>query len=170
MIADEQLTKNFRLYEFLKSDAAARSQVLTDRQFNPPTEVVANLRITAAILQQVRDFYGLPIRVSSGYRCPEVNTIIGSISTSQHCKGEAVDFEPLDINAKEVDGTGYKRVGLWIRDNIQFRQMIKEFGTSQCPSWLHLAHRVKDNKKECLEIGKHTDGNYIPLDFNTWKP
>lgn len=170
MIKNIQLSKNFFLYEFLKSPAAERFPNIQLQQFNPPGYVIENLKVTAALLQQVRDWYGFPIRITSGYRCDDLNKLIGGSPTSQHRYGEAADFEPMDAAGSEVGGKDYKRIALWITLTLQYRQLIKEYGTKDAPAWLHLAHKDADNKKQNLEIGTHTGGKYVPLNFDNWIP
>lgn len=170
MIANIQLSKNFWLHDYLKSAAAERQPNLQLYQFNPPGYVIENIKKTNELMQKIRDWYGLPIRITSGYRCKEVNSLIGGSSTSQHIQGEAADFEPLSAAGREVDGKEYKRIAQWILLNLSFRQLIKEYGTAADPSWLHLAQRMADNKKQCLEVGAHTGWKYVALDFDKWKP
>lgn len=170
MVANIQLSKNFFLHEYLKSPAAERFPELNLKQFNPPGNVIENIKKINQLLQRVRDWYGLPIRITSGYRCTELNAMIGGAPTSQHRFGEAVDFEPMDPSGREVSGKEYKRIAQWISLNLSYRQMIKEYGTAAAPAWLHVADRDGDNKKQNLEIGTFTGGKYIPLDFDKWQP
>lgn len=168
MVQNVQLSKNFWLYDYLKSETAERNSEIKNEQFSPSEDVISNLIRVNGLLQRVRDWYGLPIRVSSGYRSPALNAAVGGAKTSQHLTGMAVDFEPLDINGREANGCDYKKIATWIFDNITFDQMIKEYGTSECPSWLHLSSVVDKNRKQGLEIGEHTGKKYIPLNFNNW--
>lgn len=117
-----KLTDNFYLYEFLRSQTAARHEIKMD----PPIEVVDNLRrLCVDILQPLRDVIGLSITISSGYRPPELNRLIGGSTTSAHPYGRAADIiingmTPLDV-AKTIRGM-----------ELPYDQVIHEFG-----QWVH---------------------------------
>ncbi len=84
------LTKNFTLKELTKSETAVRHDV----DNTPNEEQIESLRLLCEkILQPVRDHYGKPVRINSAFRCAELNRLTGGSATSDHCKGQAVDFE-----------------------------------------------------------------------------
>jgi len=86
------LSENFTLGELLRSDTAERHEKLKQEQYNPPPEIVENLQYLArTALQPIRSLLGSPLRISSGYRCPGINELVGGSATSQHCLGEAAD-------------------------------------------------------------------------------
>ena len=82
------MTKNFKLEEFLYSHTAAVSKI----DNSPPREVLERLKLTAEKLEGIREALGKPLKITSGYRSPELNRFIGGTKRSQHVKGEAVDF------------------------------------------------------------------------------
>lgn len=83
------LSSNFTLEEMIFSSTASRLRIPN----NPDKIQIANLRrLCLQILQPIRDKYGEPIRVTSGYRCPGLNNAVGGVSTSQHLHGEAADI------------------------------------------------------------------------------
>lgn len=126
-----QLSKNFSLRELTRSQVAARRGI----DNTPPQAVVERLRALAEnVLQPVRDHFGAPVVVTSGYRSPELNDAIGSSDRSQHPKGEAADFE--------VVGRSNLEVAEWIRDNLTFDQLILEFYTPGDPrsGWVHCSY------------------------------
>lgn len=87
---ENQLTKNFTLSEFIDSDVAKEKQI----ENNPTDEAVKNIiHLTKNLLQPLRDRYGEPLKVSSGYRCQALNRAVGGVQTSQHQKGEASDIK-----------------------------------------------------------------------------
>ena len=118
------LTKNFTLEELLHSDYGESHNIenlATD-------DVVYNLTALAQdILQPLRDLYGKPIRVNSGYRCKQINDAVGSKDTSQHLKGQAADLD-CDDNKKLYE---------LIRDNLPFDQLIDE----KSMSWVHVSYK-----------------------------
>lgn len=142
----ERLSKNFTLGELIKSNIATRLGI----DNTPSPEVVENLRNVATyILQPVRDWAGVPVVVSSGYRSPILNKEAKGSSTSQHMTGSAVDFE--------IPGVSNYEVAAWIRDNLEFDQLILEFYTPGDPNsgWVHCSYVTnRPNRKEVRTIGK----------------
>ena len=121
-----QLSPHFTLEELTHSQQAVRASI-----DNTPTDqvVIENLRTTADMLEAVREVLGgHPILVSSGYRCPKLNTLIGSSGTSQHPKGLAVDF------TCPAFGTPKQICQHLIDEGFNFDQLICE-GT-----WVHISH------------------------------
>jgi hypothetical protein len=129
-----QLSAHFYLHEFTDSQTASRRMI----DNTPGAAEIAALRLLCEhILEPVRTHYNRPVRISSGYRSPELNRAIGgSSNTSQHMKGQAADFEVL--------GQSNPDVCFWIRDNLQFDQLILEFYTpGQISSgWVHCSYRM----------------------------
>ena len=139
-----KLSANFSLDELTKSDTAIRKGI-----DNTPDEVVlANLQdLVNNILQPVRDKFGR-VKITSGYRSPLLNSSIGGSKTSHHCYGFAADFE--------VEGKDNKELAEWIRDNLQFTQLILEFYTPGDPNsgWVHCSYDAKDLKAQVLTATK----------------
>lgn len=109
---------------------------------NPTDEVRRSLeRLVERVLDPVRERYGSPIRINSGYRCPAVNRLIGGATTSQHTLGEAAD-----LNAGSRSGN----IKLYqiIKENLVFDQLINEHDFS----WVHVSYREGCNRKQLLEI------------------
>lgn len=135
------ISKNFRLHELYASPVADR----LDIDNTPPPDVVTKLRtITEKILQPVRDQFGSPVVVTSGYRCGRLNQIIGGKPTSQHLTGEAVDFI--------VPGSPVKTVARFIADNLDFDQLILEFYNPVVGNagWVHCSYAGDKNRKQVL--------------------
>lgn len=127
-----QLSKNFQLGEFLRSQTAARLGI--DNGIEPGSAVEVNLAALAArLLQPIRDGLG-PVHVTSGYRCPALNKAIGGAATSAHSYGRAADIV--------VTGHSPHAVCAWvIRQCLPFDQLIHEFG-----QWTHIAIPREANK------------------------
>ena len=131
------LSKNFTLYELCKSQTAERRGIPNDLD----ADAIFNLRTLAEnILQPIRNEYGSFV-ISSGYRCPELSIAIGSSKDSQHCKGQAADFE--------VAGVSNYDLAVWIKDNLPFDQLILECYTGGNSGWIHCSY-VEEPRKEVL--------------------
>ena len=123
-----KLSKYFDLRELIFSKIAEDHGI-----DNAPTpEILEKLKYTAGQLDKVRELLGKPVNVSSGYRCLQVNRRLGSKDSSQHLKGEAVDFKC------ELFGSPKKVFDKIRESDIQFDQLILEFN-----SWVHISF-VKD--------------------------
>ena len=124
------MTKNFSYFEIIKSSTADRLNVSNE----PTIEHVINLvNLCNFILQPVRNQFG-PIRVNSGYRSPALNSKVGGSKTSQHCNGEAADFESSRISNPDL--------AAWIAKNLEFDQLILEFYDGKDPNsgWVHCSY------------------------------
>ena len=136
-----KLSNNFSLREMTKSQTALRRGI-----DNTPSEahIEALRALCENVLQPVRDHYGRSFTPSSGYRSPALCRAIGSRSTSQHAKGEAADFE--------VPGVANIELARWIRDTLDFDQLILEFHDPDDPTagWVHCSYRAEGNRKQSL--------------------
>ena len=145
------LSKNLTLAEVTKSTTAKRLGI-----DNTPDEwTTENLRQVAInIFQPLREAFGCPIYVSSGYRSAELNTAIGGSSRSQHVEGRA-----LDLDADVYGGCTNSQVFNWIKENLDFDQLIWEFGDDDNPDWVHVSY-VYDgiNRKRCLKACRDNNG------------
>jgi hypothetical protein len=151
-----QLSKNLALAEVTRSETAKRRGIS-----NMPTpEHIENFKKLAEnVFQPIRDHFGVPIRISSGYRSAALNKAIGGASSSQHCKGEAIDID--------MDGTTVtnKQIFDFIKDNVNFDQMIWEFGTDTNPDWVHVSYNSDGaQRKQILKaIKKGGATAYVPF-------
>ena len=139
------LTKNFTLEEMIKSETALRH----DMDNTPGEKEIGNLKLLCEkVLQPVRDHFGKGVKVNSGFRHPDVNAKVGGSKTSDHCRGQAADIE--------IPGVANADLATWIKDNLQFRQLILEFYTPGVPDsgWVHVSYVAEDNKKEVLTATK----------------
>ena len=119
-----KLSANFTLGEFLVSETAARNDI----DMYPPTWVVESLeRLCKDVLQPVRDEIGTPIVVTSGYRPPALNRLIGGSARSQHMRGEAADIRAIRLSTAEL----WQRIADM---DLPVHQLIHEFG-----SWVHVS-------------------------------
>jgi len=142
-----RLSKNFVLSEITRSNTAKRLNIDNE----PTKKHLENLqRLISNLIQPMRDQLGA-IRITSGYRSPTLNRIIGGSSKSQHCKGEA-----LDLQFWKDGQMCNKEIFDWIiESNLDFDQMINEFDYS----WIHLSLRKKENRKSVLIAYKDDEGD-----------
>ena len=148
-----KLTANFSLSELTRSQTATRKGI----DNTPNAEQLANLTaLCECVLQPVRNYFGMVVRISSGLRVPELNSAIGGSTTSDHCKGMAADIE--------VPGVDNLALAEWVVKNLEFRQVILEFYTPGIPDsgWVHVSYNPSDNKKQALTATKK-DGKTVYL-------
>ena len=133
-----QLSEHFSLAEFTRSETAQRKGI----DNTPDAETIANLAELALALEKVREIVRRPIHITSGYRSPKVNAVIGSSPTSAHIKGYAADFVVPGMTPKEV-------CQAIIDSGIDHDQVIHEFN-----SWCHFSIDPR-NRKMALTIDKN---------------
>lgn len=122
------IISNFTLAEFLRSDMAARNHI----DNTPSWDVVRNLEhLVLNVLQPLRDAWGKPIIVTSGYRCPLLNKAVGGVVNSQHMTGQAADIVPQGRNPADI-----RRLFQMVQKlNLPFDQLINEHNFS----WVHVS-------------------------------
>ena len=134
-----QLSKNLMLAEVTRSETAKRRGIS-----NMPTpEHIENFKLLAErVFQPIREHFGKPIIISSGYRSKALNTAIGGALSSQHCQGEAID---IDMDGTDITNA---QVFNYIKDNLEFDQLIWEFGTDTNPDWVHVSYESKGKQRK----------------------
>lgn len=131
------MTKNFTLAELTKTNTGLPNAL--------PKHLEGNLRALAEnVLQPARDALGA-IEVTSCYRSPEVNRKVGGASKSQHVQAQAADLKYAGGNDVLFH---------WIADNLEYDQLIWEFGTADAPSWVHVSYSEGKNRKQKLKAAK----------------
>ncbi len=130
--------KYFTIKEMTKSSTAKANGI----DNTPSEEGVLNLqKLIEAVLDPLREWYGKPIRVNSGYRCEALNEAVGGSDTSQHRLGEAAD---ITVGTKK----GNKKLFEYIKDNLPFDQLINESNFS----WVHVSYREGRLRKQVLAL------------------
>jgi zinc D-Ala-D-Ala carboxypeptidase len=147
------LTKNFTLEEMTKSETALRH----DLENTPGEQEISSMKLLAEkVLQPVRDHFGKGVKVNSGFRNQDVNQKVGGSRNSDHTRGQACDIE--------IPGIPNAELAEWIKDNLEFNQLILEFYTPGVPDsgWVHVSYIPEDNKKQVLTATKK-DGKTVYL-------
>ena len=143
-----RVSKNFALSEMVKSATAERLNV-----DNSPSDIhLVNLtHLAIHILQPVRDEFGV-ITINSGYRSPALNAKVGGSKTSQHCNGQAADFESFSTPNPDL--------AKWIANNLEFDQLILEFydGVNPNSGWVHCSYNLMGNRRKILTALKTKNG------------
>ena len=153
-----KLSKNLSLAEVTKSNTASRLGI----DNTPDDWTIENLRAIAGdVFQPLRDAFGTPIYVSSGYRSEELNRAIGGSVRSQHVQGRA-----LDLDADVFGVCTNAEIFRFILNNLTFDQLIWEFGDQDNPDWVHVSY-VRDglNRGRCLKACRDEEGKvyYEPI-------
>jgi hypothetical protein len=146
------ISKNFDYKEFEKTDVSG----MQVRNTITSTEVRDSIKaLVDEVLQPLRDAWGEPLAINSGYRCPEVNKAVGGVPTSQHTKGEAADVCPFGRNGhgdiEVVRQLAQKAVEL----DLPFDQMILY------PSFVHFSHRLKGEQRRQILYNKRYTGKKL---------
>ena len=148
-----QLSKHFTLEEFEKSQTATRKGIKN----KAGSGEIKNLGdLCYEVLEPVRAKFDKPVTITSGYRSPQLSEAIGSKSTSQHCTGNAVDFE--------IAGVSNLAIALWISNHCNFDQLLLEYYTGEPSSgWCHVSYdSEKNNRKQVLTFDGKSYTNGLP--------
>tara|TARA_R100001377_G_scaffold13247_1_gene6660 strand:+ start:670 stop:1128 length:459 start_codon:yes stop_codon:yes gene_type:complete len=117
-----------------------------------PTQIEAMKLLSEKVFEPLREWVNGPIKVNSFFRSSLLNTAIGGASSSQHCKGQAIDID--DVYGAKSNAEMYA----WIKENLSFDQMIWEFGTDMQPNWVHISYvSEEDNRNRCLKAYKQNN-------------
>jgi len=124
-------------------------KLLAEKVFEPLRQLVSNARGKDS-----------PLFISSCFRCEALNKLVGGSPTSQHCKGQAVD---IDMDGRFPDFDNAKLFNL-VKEQIDFDQLIWEFGTDQNPDWVHVSYNANGNRKSIIRA-VISDGKtkYVPF-------
>jgi zinc D-Ala-D-Ala carboxypeptidase len=136
------LSKNLSLVEATKSATAIKHGIANE----PTQEHLQNLKLVAEhVFQPIREHFNKPLALSSGYRSVALNELIGGSTRSQHSKGEAID-----IDGDVYGGISNGDIFYFIKENLEFDQLIWEFGTNENPAWVHVSYNKGKNRREVL--------------------
>jgi len=142
----EKISKYVTYAEVTKSNQATALKLANI----PNATQLNNLRLVCTnVFDKVREHFGKPIGISSGFRSVELNAKIGGSKTSQHCEGKA-----LDIDGDIFGGINNKELFFYIKENCIFDQLIWEFGSENAPDWVHVSFNEGKNRGQVLRAVK----------------
>lgn len=125
---------------------------------NTPDEVaLESMKLVATkVYEPVRVHFNKLIGLSSFFRSPKLNKIVGGSTSSQHVKGEA-----MDIDTDIFGGLTNSEVFNYIWDNLDFDQLIWEFGDDENPDWVHVSYKASNNRGQVLRTSRNSEGKTI---------
>jgi zinc D-Ala-D-Ala carboxypeptidase len=138
------MTDGFNYNEFIHSDTATKNKI---ENVPSPDQIENGKALFKNIVQPIRDRFG-EIRITSAFRNPELNRMVGGVGDSQHMSGQAVDIQTPGISRYDV--------AHWIIENLEYDQLILE------PTWLHISYSRVKNRKQNL---KYSNGDLIPYKY-----
>ena len=151
-----------RISKHISYKEATQSQTATRLGIpNVPSQYdVQNMQLLAEkVFEPLREFFDVPIYVSSFYRSKELNKAIGGSSRSQHCEGRAIDLDDV------YGGVTNAEMFQFIANILDYDQLIWEFGNDENPAWVHVSYVSEDqNRKQMLRATKKNGKTiYEPL-------
>ena len=142
----EKISKHISFKEAIKSNTALRRGIN-----NKPNDyqITNMVNISHNVFEPLREYVGGPIKINSMFRCEELNTAIGGSSRSQHCQGRAIDVDDTFGNKTNAEMFNY------IKENLNFDQLIWEFGDDTNPDWVHVSYVSKEeNRNRILKASR----------------
>ena len=143
------ISKHISYKEGVYSRTATRLGINNDPE---DMEVYRMSLIAEEVFEPLRAWVGGPIKINSFFRSPELNKAIGGSTKSQHCHGQAIDLD--DTYGRATNAEMYE----FIKEHLDFDQMIWEFGDDDNPDWVHVSYVSKDkNRNRCLKAYKENN-------------
>jgi hypothetical protein len=136
------ISKHITVKEATQSATATRLKI----DNKPSAEVLANMKLVAEkCFEPLREWYGKPITINSFYRSPALNKAVKGAKNSDHVKGMAIDLD-AGSNSENL------KLFNWLKDNVEYKQLIHEFGDKSGPEWVHISYDPKDLRTQLLYI------------------
>ena len=151
----DRISENISYTEATKSNTAIKLGI----DNTPDKETLERMKFVAeTVFEPLRQHFGIPIALTSFYRSKKLNKQLKGSSTSEHVYGSA-----MDIDADVLGMITNKDIFDYIKDHLDYNQLIWEFGTKKEPAWVHVSSKKEGNKKEVLQAYKDTDwkGNTV---------
>ena len=122
-------------------------------------KIIENMKAVAEnVFEPLRRHFGVPIKINSFYRSPLLNRLIGGAPTSQHTKGQAIDLDDTYSERYGITNADFFR---WLCANVEFDQLIWEYGTDKCPDWIHVSYRRDGNNRHEVLRARRINGRTI---------
>lgn len=135
----ENISPHISHKEGVHSNTATRRNIENIPDYQ---ELMSMKKVAKMVFEPLRSFFGKPIRINSFFRSVKLNAAIGGSSSSQHCKGEAIDIDAM-CGVTNADLFNY------IKRYLDFDQLIWEFGTDEEPDWVHVSYKYNgENRKQ----------------------
>ena len=136
------ISKHITVKEATQSATATRLKI----DNTPSAKVLANMKLVAEkCFEPLREWYGKPIIIDSFYRSPALNKAVKGSKTSDHVKGMAIDLD-TGSNSENL------KLFNWLKDNVEYKQLIHEYGDKSGPAWVHISYDPKDLRTQILFI------------------
>ena len=144
-----KISNHISYQEAIRSNTATRKGI-----DNTPGdyEVTNMVGVAENIFEPLRQWVGGPIKINSMFRCEELNTAIGGSSRSQHCQGRAIDIDDTFGHKTNAEMFNY------IKENLNFDQLIWEFGTDDNPDWVHVSYVSKEENRNRILKAERING------------
>jgi len=155
-----QLSKHLSLAEMTRSESAKRLGIN-----NMPTpEHIENIKkLAEKVFEPIREHFGVPIIITSGYRSQALNAAVGGAMSSQHSKGEAID---IDMDNTTITN---KQIFDYIKDHLQFDQLIAEFPKNSSPEWIHVSYASSNKQRNQILVAKKVGGKTVYSSYKSDK-
>ena len=144
-----KISNNISYQEAIRSNTATRKGI-----DNTPSdyEVTNMVGVAENIFEPLREWVGGPIKINSMFRCEELNSAIGGSTRSQHCQGRAIDIDDTFGHKTNAEMFNY------IKENLNFDQLIWEFGTDDNPDWVHVSYVSKEENRNRILKAERING------------
>ena len=141
-----RISKHISYKEATQSQTAIRKGINNE----PDAYQLQNMQLLAEkVFEPLREHFGVPIAINSFFRSQKLNKAIGGATGSQHTQGRAIDIDDT------LGGVSNKQMFDWIRENLDFDQLIYEYGDSVNPAWVHISYvSESENRKRVLKASK----------------
>jgi len=141
-----RISKHISYKEATQSQTAVRKGIKNE----PDAYQLQNMQTLAEnVFEPIREHFGVPIAINSFFRSPKLNKAIGGAAGSQHTQGRAIDIDDT------LGGVSNKQMFEWIKENLDFDQLIWEFGNDSNPDWVHVSYvSSTENRKRVLKASR----------------
>jgi len=143
--SDLKISKYLYVRDLIKSSTAAKYRI--DNRL--PDKYLENAKLVASLYDRIYDHFKGNIVINSCFRSWALNNKIGGSTSSQHMKCLALDIDG-------INGVTNAEIFAWCKDNLQFSQLIWEFGTKHNPAWVHIGYGTAKNILRAVKTGTKT--------------